>query len=239
MQLSGLTRPVVYLNDNQISDVTPLSGLGFYLGKQRISGLPIGPKTDTEWQKAYEKVLDGYNAKDKIYRNGCTVAYGVQTVAGREGGESYYGFSLVDFDDDGIPELVVHIARYEDVMDEIYSYKDGNIYYSSGPSGLFMEISTNYYIGYDDYDKYWMGAYKFENGELTFIEDYADVAYPAWDGSLDYDEYEKLATIHIGDAVYPLDDFYIIKGKAGFKSVDYSCSRDFETALAVYLGQTN
>jgi len=233
--LAGLTKTKLYLNDNQISNITPLYGLYYRLGKQLVSDLPIEPESDTEWQKAYERVFRGENEQFEFYCNG-------SNGLNDEDGDSqarYAGLSLVDFDEDGVPELVIHILGYEGTIDEIYSYYNGSIYYSLVTSGLFKEMSSDYFFGNDCYGWDWIDAYKFENGAFNYVEDYAKIVYPEWDSVLDDDEYYTRATVRIGDSVFPLKEIDSIKGNEGFKSFYYSYSPDFDTAVDEYFARIN
>jgi hypothetical protein len=142
--------------------------------------------------------------------------------------EFYTGFSLVDFDGNGIPELVIHIDGWEWWGYDIYSFVDGNVVYNSMFSTLFMEIKTNYYITIYSYTgevDFYAYTYQFENGKFVPVEGYAEIIGK---GHLDNDDFRIL----IGDTIYPLKDFF---GKEGFTWFEYSYSPDFETALSAWL----
>ena len=230
----------------------------------------LTPEPTPEWQLAYEKVINGDNEAGRPYGDGYNKTGKLVAEAGTDsyGNTNWdrlpddvqvhemesYSFSLVDFDRDGIPELVIFISGWEWGGYDIYSYQNGNIIYTtdrytgdswgscSVDSVPFLENKTNRYINIEySYtgEEWWTNTYTFENGQFVPVE-----GQPTVDFAND---------IHIGDSVYPIADFrdeweeYVdVDGsrrwqvskrwsKEGFTRFDYSNSPDFETALAAYL----
>lgn len=204
------------------------------------------------WQEAYRNVIDGNNENGIVYSDGDN---GI--VLPDDGGlgewsdnyyewEAYTGISLVDFNGNGIPELVIHISGWEWYGCHVYAYENGNVSYSQLGCAYptFREEATGYYIGFADFmGDLWSNAYTFKNGEFDYNEYYTEVCR---NDSLE--EHEN-ATIRIGEETYPLKDFedkyeydYVSEeyrvfsrwSKEGFVRFEYSYSTDYKTALDEY-----